>query len=123
MTVDRDRLTVLYDADCGLCRLTVRALSRLDWWRRLAFLPLQGFEPSAPGDPRRGELRRALHVRDVGGRWRHGGEAMLQIARAVPVLAPLSVLGRLPGMSRPIERGYRLVAENRRVISRLLRIR
>ena len=119
MTADRDRLTVLYDAECGVCRLTVRAFARLDWLRHLAFTPLQRFEGARPT---RRRLLWALHVRDGGGRWYRGGEAMLRIASVVPVLWPLSVVGRLPGMSGPVERAYRLVADNRHFISRVLRI-
>lgn len=122
MTADRDRLTVLYDAECGVCRLTVRALRTLDWRGRLAFMPLQRFTGSAPGDPTRRRLLWALHVRDGRGRWYRAGDAMLRIASELPVLVPLSIIGRLPGMSRPVEVAYRLVADNRHVISRLLRI-
>ena len=117
-----DRLTVLYDAECGVCRLTVRALRTLDWRRRLAFMPLQRFVGMAPGDPTRRRLRWALHVRDGQGRWFRAGDAMLRIASELPVLVPLSVIGRLPGMSRPVEAAYRAVAANRHAISRILRI-
>jgi predicted DCC family thiol-disulfide oxidoreductase YuxK len=98
----------------------VRALRRLDWRRRLAFAPLQRFVASAPGDPSRRQLLRALHVRDADGRWRRGGDASLRVASVIPVLVPLSLVGRLPGMGRPVEVAYRLVARNRRTISRLL---
>ena len=122
MAADRDRLLVLYDADCAVCRLTVRALRTLDWRRRLAFVPLQRFTRSAPGDPTRRRLLWALHVRDGRGRWYRAGDAMLRIASELPVLVPLSIIGRLPGMSRPVGVAYRLVADNRHLISRLLRI-
>lgn len=122
MTAHPDRLTVLYDAECGVCRLTVRAFARLDWLRHLDFTPLQRFEGARPDDPTRRRLLWALHVRDGGGRWHRGGDAMLRIASVVPVLWPLSVVGRLPGMSGPVERAYRLVADNRHFISRVLRI-
>ena len=115
-------LTVLYDADCGVCRLTMRALERLDWRRRLEVVPLQRFIRSADGDPTRHELRSALHVRDEGGRWQRGGRAALRIASVIPVLAPLAVVGHAPGMQRLVDRTYALVARNRRLISRVLGI-
>jgi predicted DCC family thiol-disulfide oxidoreductase YuxK len=120
MPADRGRLTVLYDADCGVCRLTVRALRSLDWGRRLSFMPLQRFEATAAGDPTQAQLLRALHVRDDGGRWQRAGDAMLRIAGMIPVLVPLALVGRLPGMSGPVEAAYRLVADNRNRISRIL---
>jgi predicted DCC family thiol-disulfide oxidoreductase YuxK len=111
-------LTVLYDADCGFCRLTARALMRLDWWRRLDLVPLQSFA-AEPG-PTRAELLEALHVRDAAGRWSRGGAAALRIAAAIPLLRPLAIAGRLPGMTRVAERAYRFVAGHRTAISRLL---
>jgi predicted DCC family thiol-disulfide oxidoreductase YuxK len=120
---ERSSMTVLFDAECAVCRLSVRMLRRLDWRRRLAFRPLQGFTPSAPDDPPRHVLRLALHVRDAAGRWHRGGHAALLAASAVPILAPLALLGRLPGMRRPVEAAYRVVADHRTEIGRLLRIR
>jgi predicted DCC family thiol-disulfide oxidoreductase YuxK len=122
VTADRHRLTVLYDADCGVCRLTVRALRTLDWRRRLAFMPLQRFTGTAPGDPTRRRLLWALHVRDGRGRWYRAGDAMVRIASELPVLVPLSIIGWVPGMSRLVEWAYRLVADHRHLISRVLRI-
>lgn len=111
------RLTVLYDADCGVCRHTGRTLRILDRHQRLRFAPLQGFVPTAAGDPGRGELEAALHVRDERGDWHAGGDAALQIARVVPALAPLALVGRLPGMDRVAEKAYEAVARNRHAIS------
>ena len=116
-------LSVIYDGSCPVCRLTVRALRILDWRDRLEFTPLQRFQPHSSGDPSRRELNRALHVRDMGGRWHRGGEAALRIAGAIPILVPLSIVGRLPGLDRPVEAAYRLVADNRHAIGRLLGIR
>ena len=116
-------ITVLYDAECGVCRLTMLALERLDWRRRLEVVPLQSFIRSADGDPTRRELRSALHVRDEGGRWERGGRAALRIASVLPVLAPLAVVGHAPGMRGVVDGAYALVARNRRLISRLLRIK
>ena len=116
-------LTVIYDGDCPVCRLMIRALLILDWRESLAFTPLQQFEPRSQDDPSRRELIRALHVRDVKGRWYRGGDAALRIAAAVPILVPLSLVGRLPGLQGPVEAAYRLVADNRHAIGRLLGIR
>jgi predicted DCC family thiol-disulfide oxidoreductase YuxK len=114
---------VIYDGDCPVCRLTIRALRILDWRACLEFRPLQQFRPRSPDDPSRRELIRALHVRDSHGRWHHGGDAALWIAGVVPVLVPLSLVGRLPGLHGPVESAYRLVADHRHAIGRLLGIR
>jgi predicted DCC family thiol-disulfide oxidoreductase YuxK len=106
-----------------VCRLTVRALQILDWRGSLDFAPLQRFQPRSSGDPDRRELIRALHVRDVEGRWYRGGDACLRIAGVVPILVPLSLVGRLPGLHGPVEAAYRLVADHRHAIGRLFGIR
>ena len=111
------RLTVMYDADCGVCRHTAQTLRTLDRRRMLRFAPFQDFVPTAAGDPARRELEAALHVRDERGEWHAGGDAALQIARVVPTLAPLALVGRLPGMGRIAEAAYELVARNRHAIS------
>ena len=112
-----ERLTVFYDAGCGICRHTARTLHILDWGGRLRFAPLQGFVAATAGDPGRSELAAALHVRDERGAWHAGGDAALTIARVVPVLAPLALVGRLPGMAPIAERAYEAVARNRHAIS------
>ena len=116
-------LTVIYDGNCPVCRLAIRALRILDWRECLAFTPLQQFRPRSPDDPSRRELIRALHVRNVQGRWYRGGDAALRIASVVPILVPLSLVGRLPGLDGPVEAAYRLVAEKPHAIGRQLGIR
>ena len=112
-------LTVLYDADCGVCRLTILALERLDWRGRLRPLPLQAYGQERPT---RDELLATLHVGDPAGGWARGGDAALRIAAVVPVLRPLAILGALPGARRVADAAYRLVAEHRHTISRVLRL-
>ena len=114
------RLTVLYDADCGVCRHTARTLRVLDRDRKLRFTPLQDFTPRSAGDPTPAELAGALHVRTERGAWHAGGDAALKIARVIPTLTPLALVGRLPGMGRVAEAVYQLVARNRHAISRWL---
>jgi predicted DCC family thiol-disulfide oxidoreductase YuxK len=112
-------LTVLYDADCGVCRLTIQALQRLDARGTLDPVPLQSFTAE---HPTRDELLGTLHVRDRAGRWSRGGEAALRIAAVIPVLVPLAVVGRLPGAGRVADAAYGLVAHNRGTLGRLLRL-
>jgi predicted DCC family thiol-disulfide oxidoreductase YuxK len=112
---------VLYDADCGVCRLTVVALRRVDWRRRLDLVPLQGYEPSS-GGPSLADVMAELHVRDDRGRWSRGGAAVIRIAEAVPLLVGVALVGRLPGARGLVDRGYRLVADHRGEISRVLRL-
>lgn len=113
-------LTVFYDADCGVCTMTARMLHALDRGRRLDLSPLQRFVARDADDPDAAALAERLHVRDAGGRWASGGDAMLRIMAAIPILAPLSLVGRVPGVRRAVDAGYRWVAAHRDGIGRRL---
>lgn len=116
------RLTVLYDADCGVCRHTARTLHALDARRRLRFTPLQAFVVASATDPDRQALLARLHVRDARGRWYSGGSAARRIAEVIPALLPLGVVAHLPGAERLADAAYELVARNRQALSRWLRL-
>ena len=114
------RLTALYDADCGFCARTALLVHRLDSAERLRFVPLQRGAYTVPGAPAIDELAASMHIRDADGRWWAGGEAWLRIMDQVPMLRPLSRIGRLPLMDRLVEPVYRRIADNRHLLSRML---
>lgn len=114
-----DRLVVLYDADCGICTHTARLLRRLDRRHALELVAAQAAD-DVPGAPPLEVRLTALQVGDQRGRWASGGAAAIRIARVVPPLFPIAVIGRLPGGRRLIESAYGLVARNRQRISRAL---
>ena len=117
--LNRDEtLTVLYDADCGICTQVSRALVRLDARRRLVLLPLQSARIA--GAPSREELVESLHVVNSYGQWFRGARATVEIARRVPALRTVEVVARMPGAMTVLEMGYGLVAANRQRLSRLL---
>ncbi len=109
-------LTVLYDADCGICTHTARLLRRLDHGRRLDLVALQAATDLLEAPPI-DALREALHVRDAAGRWTFGGAAFVRIGQELPVLRPVALVAALPGVRRLVEPAYRLVAGNRHRIS------
>jgi predicted DCC family thiol-disulfide oxidoreductase YuxK len=117
-------LTVLYDADCGWCSAVARRLRRLDRGSRLRFVPLQAAERSPDAGvamlARRRDLAATLHVVDASGAWTSGGAAVLWILESLPPLRPLARLARLPIVGRLIEPAYRVVADHRGRLSRLL---
>ena len=116
-----DLLFVLYDADCGLCSRTAQVLRVLDGRGRLRLMPLQR-AASELGDaaPPLAAMKATLHAGVPGGAWSTGGEATLRIARAVPVLRSLALVGSLPLVNRLVEPGYDLLAANRDRIGRIL---
>lgn len=61
-----------------------------------------------------------LHARDADGRWFKGAHASVEIARRVPMLWPLGVYARLPLAMATLDLLYRVFADNRHTISRML---
>ncbi len=118
--VEPVKLLVLYDADCGICTRFACWLARRDRDRRLDLEPLQQAPRVAPDAPAAGELLAALHVRGADGRWHRGGDAVLTALEALPHWRPLARLVRRSPVSLLVEPGYRLVAANRGLASRLL---
>ena len=116
-----DPLFVLYDADCGLCSRTAQALRLLDSRRRLRIMPLQlAASELGAAAPSLGAMRATLHAGSPGPRLVDRREAALRIARAIPILSSLAVVGSLPLLNRLVEPGYVLLASNRDRIGRIL---
>ena len=109
------RYTVLYDGGCPMCRRTARVLRRLDWLRRLTFV--DAIDPAvrervAPGLTE-AEVLVEMYVVDETGARSGGYAGYLWMARAVPLLWPMALLGPLPGVRQLGDAIYRYVAANR----------
>ena len=113
-----NRLTVLYDADCGVCSHTARMLFRADKRNRLTLVSIQSAH--LPDMPARETLMEALHARDDDGRWFKGAAASVEIARRISIAWPLTVYAKLPLAMPMLDFMYRTFAQNRHAISRLL---
>jgi predicted DCC family thiol-disulfide oxidoreductase YuxK len=114
-----DRATLLYDADCGVCRWLLAKLLR--WDRRRALRPVALREPTAisllPGMSEE-ERMASWHLVDAEGEVRSAGAAFPALFRLLPGGGPLAALtARVPGLS---ERAYRLVADHRAALGRLV---
>jgi predicted DCC family thiol-disulfide oxidoreductase YuxK len=108
-------LIVLFDGGCPMCRRTVRRIRALDWRHRLRFVDATDAaarERIAPGLTEAAVLIQMYVVDQRGARYA-GFEAALQIARVVPLLWPLWLIGRLPGIRSLGHVGYRTIAANR----------
>ncbi len=113
-----NELTVLYDADCGVCSHVARTLVRADTRQLLNLVALQVAQ--LPDQPPREALIDMLHARDAQGQWFKGGAASVEIARRVPMLRPLGWYARLPLAMPVLDLMYRGFADNRHTISRML---
>ncbi len=111
-------LTVLYDADCGVCSHTARLLVHTDKQARLRLVSIQSAR--LPDMPPRAELMEVLHARDESGRWFQGAAASVEIARRIPIARPLTLYAKLPFAMAILDMMYRSLAANRHAISRML---
>jgi predicted DCC family thiol-disulfide oxidoreductase YuxK len=109
------QLVVLFDGGCPMCRRTVRRIRALDWRQRLRYVDATNAaarEQIAPGLTEAAVLIQMYVVDQRGARYA-GFEAALQIARVVPLLWPLWLIGRLPGIRSLGHFVYRTIAANR----------
>ena len=109
------RLPVLFDGGCPMCRRTVRIIRALDWNDRLQFVDATNAEARAFFAPAltEAEIMIEMYVIDERGRLHGGFEGYLQIARVVPLMWPLGLVGRLPGFRQLGHAAYKVIAANR----------
>lgn len=110
-------LTVLYDEDCGFCRVSLALLLRWDVRRRLLPEAIQ----SETGQRLLAQVladRRlaSAHAVDPTGRVWSGGDAVAPIARVLPAGLPVSLLAR--ALAGPTRAGYGWVAGHRTPLGR-----
>jgi predicted DCC family thiol-disulfide oxidoreductase YuxK len=115
-------LVVLYDGDCGFCKVMVAVLLSWDRAHQLRAVPIQ----SPPGErllsgmAARDRLN-SWHLIDATGALHSGGAAIPVICAALPRGAPLArVASRFP---RTTSRTYEWVACHRVLLGRLPRTR
>jgi predicted DCC family thiol-disulfide oxidoreductase YuxK len=103
---------ILYDPDCGFCRVCVAVLLRWDRYRRLRPVSLASTEADALlGDMPEGERMSSWHLVLPDGTVRSAGDAFPDLFRLLPGGVPLSRLSlRFPRVWRA---GYRWVADHR----------
>jgi predicted DCC family thiol-disulfide oxidoreductase YuxK len=112
-------IPLLYDADCGFCKVSLAVLLRWDTRRRLRPVPLGGDEGDAllrgmPAD----ERMASWHLVEPDGTVRSAGAAFPALFALLPGGRPLARLTkRFP---RASERAYRWVADHRSILGRPL---
>lgn len=117
---ETDQLWLIYDGECGFCRACVDWLLARDRRGRLRAVPYQ----EAPDPPLTPELRtraaRSVLVIGPGGRARGAGRAVLAALREIGWMPPLVAIASRRPLIWLVEIGYRIVATNRRHISRVV---
>ena len=110
---------ILYDPDCGFCRVCVALVLRWDRHGRLRPVALTDPEADRPlaGMPE-DERMASWHLVTPDGAVRSAGAAFSPLFRLLPGGAPLAGLAeRFPRLA---ERGYRWVADHRSLLGRAL---
>lgn len=111
---------VLYDDECPLCTFQMKVLTWLDWLNVAALVPLNS-ERAKEVAPQldRETLRAAMHVVTAGGAIHRGARCIRFLSLRMPLLVPLGLLLWVPGVIWIAEHVYRLIANNRLVLSRV----
>ena len=111
---------VLYDGECPMCTFQMKVLSWLDWFQRLALVPL--------ADPRaheiapqltREDLLEAIHCVTPQGRIYRGARAIRFVGMRLPLLIPVALLLWFPGVIQIAEIIYKHISKNRLLLSRV----
>lgn len=100
-----------YDGDCGFCARSVRWLRRIDFRRRVTWLPYQSLNVPPAGLSWQDLDSEAYSERD--GRLEGGFYAFRRLTLLLPPLFPLAPLFWLPGVNLLGAAVYRRVARNR----------
>ena len=109
---------VLYDDDCGFCKLSVRGLLRLDRYERLRPVAIQSEEGQRLLTEVPVPLRlESAHLMTPGGSVLSGGAAAETLARLLPAgRLPAAAFARYPSQT---DAAYRWVAARRSTFGRL----
>jgi predicted DCC family thiol-disulfide oxidoreductase YuxK len=111
---------VLYDGECPMCTFQMKVLSWLDWFHRLALVPLS--------DPRaheiapqltREDLLEAIHCVTPQGRVYRGARAIRFVGMRLPLLVPVALFLWFPGVIQIAEIIYKWISKNRLILSRV----
>ncbi|MCL6516538.1 DUF393 domain-containing protein [Alicyclobacillus sp.] len=107
------RLTVLYDAECPLCRRAAAWLQSRDPKGVLEFLPAQRSDEvsACPLDPE--AVLEQIHVVSPEGELRTGADGVVWALSQLPRYGWLRAVYAIPGVRSIAQAVYRRVAENR----------
>lgn len=110
------KVTVWFDSECPLCRREIALMQRLDRAGRINFI--DAVDPAAICPIDRSEILARFHAEE-NGRLLSGAAAFAAMWRAIPLLWPLGMLAKLPGMLRVLEWGYQRFLRVRPRLQRL----
>ncbi|WP_417731003.1 DCC1-like thiol-disulfide oxidoreductase family protein [Rosistilla oblonga] len=109
-------LTVAFDAECPLCRMTKATVESFDIRSKVDFIPIQARErlPAKITELTESELAATVHSVSSNGRHYQGVGTYAEIGSAIYLLWPIGLALKTPGLRSIAERIYAWVAQNRR---------
>lgn len=113
-----DRATLIYDGECGFCRMSVALVRRWDREHRLALIPFQDQARVAAFGIALPALAAALHVVLPDGRVFAGADAAPEILRLLPGKRWLGWAFWVPGALPLARRLYAWIARRRHCLVR-----
>ena len=105
-----------YDGNCGFCTRVSRGLARIDFFRRVEWVPFQALE-EPPNGLTWEDLDSAAYLSTGRGRLHEGFYSFRMLTLRLLPLVPLAPLFWFPGMKLLGVPAYRWVAKNRYRIS------
>ncbi len=102
------QVEVWFDGGCPLCRREIAFMRRLDRAGRIRFIDLAGSGAGAGADScplEPGIMLARFHAREDG-RLLSGAAAFAAMWRAIPLLRPLGLAARMPGIAALLEWAY-----------------
>lgn len=112
------QVTVWFDGQCPLCQREIAMMRRLDRKGRIVFVDLADPHTSCPVS--RSEMLARFHAMEDG-QLLSGAAAFAAMWRAIPLLAPLGQLARLPLVLKLLELAYVRFLAVRPHLQRLLK--
>ncbi len=106
-----------YDGNCGFCTRVVRGLSRIDFFRRVQWIPFQSLE-ELPRGLSWEDLDRSAYLDTGRGGLHEGFYSFRMLTLRLLPLVPLAPVFWFPGMNLLGTVVYRWIARNRYRISR-----
>ena len=112
--MNAERVTLIYDGDCGMCRDAVRVLRRWDRAGAIDYVAFQDTARVARFAIELPALAAAMHLVLPDGRKFTGADAMPELAKLLPGKAWLAAFYRVPGVRPVARRVYAWIAARRK---------
>ncbi|MDO6449181.1 thiol-disulfide oxidoreductase DCC family protein [Oceanobacillus profundus] len=108
------RHIVFYDAECPLCSTVKIAVQKLDWFRRIHWIPVQVAEGSYKFHfLKNRDIYDKIQMLSSKGRLYEGFYTVRKILTALPLTFPFSLLFYLPYIDRLLSPLYMWISKNR----------